>query len=64
MKEIKTFETIDEHIRLWIQEIVSEDKLGLSPKTLFNNIYNSDGDERQLAQLFEVPVGLIRAIKK
>ena len=65
MKEIKSYETIEEHIRLWIiEEIDSGNNPGLTPRSLFNYIYNSEGDDRQLAQILEVPVGLVRAIKK
>ena len=65
MEEVKSYETLDTFTKQWLVEVVSEDKYGLTPRTLFNNIYNSYGvDDRQLAQLFEVPVGLVRAIKK
>ena len=58
------YNQLDNNIKTWIEEIVKEDKYNLQPETLYNNIYNSTGDERQLSQLFEVPIGLIRAIKK
>jgi len=61
---VKCFDTADENIKKWLKEIVSEDKHGLSAKTLYDNILFSTGNENQLAQLFEVPVELIRAIKK
>ena len=64
MIEIKSYESRDESLKKWIEEIVSSDPYGLSPKTLYDNIYYSTGDDRQLSQIFEVPVGLIRAIKK
>lgn len=55
---------LDSNIKNWLEQIVSEDPYGLNPETLYNNIYNSTGDEKQLASIFNVPVGLIRSIKE
>ena len=57
------YDDLNTNIKNWLEEIVQEDEHGLRAGTLYKNIYNSTGDEKQLSQLFEVPVGLIRAIK-
>ena len=61
---MKPYEEVDENIKEWLEEIVQEDEYGLKAESLYKNIYNSTGDEKSLAQLFEVPVGLVRAIKR
>lgn len=61
---MKDYENADERVKEWLEEIVSEDEYGLNPESLYNNILNSTGDEKSLAEIFAVPVGLIRAIKK
>ena len=57
------YENLNTNIKNWLEEIVQEDEHGLRAETLYRNIYNSSGDERQLAQIFDVPVGLVKAIK-
>ena len=61
---MKDYENADERVKEWLEEIVAEDEYGLKAETLYNNICNSSGDEKSLAEIFAVPVGLIRAIKK
>jgi len=61
---MKDYENADERIKEWLEEIVSEDEYGLKPESLYNNICNSSGDEKSLAEIFAVPVGLVRAIKE
>ena len=60
---MKEYEYINKSIKDWIENIVSEDNYRLQPCSLYKNIYNSTGDEKQLSQIFEVPIGLVRAIK-
>ena len=57
------YNQLDKNIQTWIEDVVKDDNYGLQAETLYINIYNSTGDERQLSQLFEVPIGLIKAIK-
>ena len=58
------YEDLNTNIKNWLEEIVQEDEHGLRASTLYKNIYNSTGDEKQLASIYDVPVGLIRAIKE
>ena len=60
---MKDYEEINKNIRNWLEEIINESGDSINPETLYRNIYNSTGDENSLAQIFEVPVGLVRAIK-
>ena len=60
---MKKYEDINTNIKNWLDEIVKDDKYNLSPKTLYYNIYNSLGNESFLAEIFVVPIGLIRTIK-
>jgi hypothetical protein len=61
---MKDYENADERVKEWLEEIVAEDEYGLKAETLYNNILHSTGDEKSLAELFAVPVGLIRAIRE
>ena len=60
---MKKYEDINSNIKNWLDEIVVEDKYGLDPKTLYYNIYNSLGEDKTLAEIFAVPIGLIKAVK-
>ena len=60
---MKKYEDINTNIKNWLDEIVVEDKYGLDPKTLYYNIYNSLGEDNKLAEIFVVPIGLIKAVK-
>ena len=62
--DIKKYEDINTNIKNWLEDIVKDDPYGLSAKTLYYNIYNSVGDVEMLSKIFEVPIGLIRIIKK
>jgi len=61
---MKDYEDADEHVKEWLEDIVAEDEYGLKPESLYNNILHSSGDEKILAEIFAVPVGLIRVIKE
>ena len=56
------YKDVNKNIQEWLEDIVAEDEYGLQAESLYNNILNSSGDEKSLAELFAVPVGLIRAI--
>ena len=60
---MKDYKNLSTNLKQWLQEISDEDNYGLDPSTLYKNIQNSTGDEKQLSQIFEVPIGLVRAIK-
>ena len=57
------YEELDEWLKDELKSIVSEDGYGLSPKTLYNNIRFSTGNNMELAKIFEVPVSLVTQIK-
>lgn len=61
---MKKYEDADNRVKEWLEEIVAEDAYGLEAKTLYNSILHSTGDEKTLSEIFEIPVGLIRAIKE
>ena len=61
---MKEYEELNKFIKQWLEESVADDEHGLSAQTLYRNIYNSTGDEKSLALIFAVPVGLIRAVKE
>ena len=58
------YKDLNTNIKNWLEEIASDDPYGLNPETLYKNIYSSTGDDKTLSKIFEVPVGLIRAIKE
>ena len=61
---MKEFEEIDESLKEEIQSVCDFDPYGLSPKTLYRNIYHSSGSYETLAKIFEVSPQMIRAIKE
>ena len=58
------YKDLNTNIKNWLEEIVQEDEHELRAETLYKNIYNSTGDEKQLSSIYDVPVGLIRVIKE
>lgn len=58
------YEDIDKKLQIKLIEITSKDPYTLSPKTLFYNILNSTGSHKVLARIFDVPVEIIKEIKK
>ena len=58
------YKDLNTNIKNWLEEIASDDPYGLNPETLYRNIYSSTGDDKTLSKIFEVPVGLVRAIKE
>ena len=61
---MKNYENADKRVKEWLEDIVAEDEYGLQAESLYNSILNSTGDEKSLSELFAVPIGLIRVIKK
>ena len=61
---MKEFEEIDESLKEEIQSVCDYDPYGLSPQTLYKNIYRSSGSYETLAKIFEVSPQMIRAIKE
>ena len=49
-----SYENIDERVKEWIEEIISEDEFALKAETLYYNILHSTGDEKSLSILFHV----------
>jgi hypothetical protein len=61
---MKPYNQIDDTLKAKLQMICDEDLYGLRPQSLYNNIAYSVGDPESLANLFEVPLSLIKAIKE
>lgn len=61
---MKPYDQIDDTLKAKLQMICDEDPYGLRPQSLYNNIAYSVGDPVSLANLFEVPLSLIEAIKE
>ena len=47
-----------------IEDIYNLDTYGLSPSTLYRNLYNSNGSYMELAKIFEVIPSVVKAIKE
>ena len=61
---MKDYEDLPRELKQNIQEICDYDPYGLSPNTLYKNIYHSSGSYIELAKIFEVMPSLVRAIKE
>ena len=61
---MKEYEKLPKELRQKLEMICALDPYGLSPQTLYRNIYNSSGTIEQLARLFEVPPSLVQEIKE
>ena len=63
-KQMREFEDLPRELKQKIQEICDLDPYGLSPNTLYKNIYTSSGSYVKLAEIFEVMPSLVKAIKE
>ena len=63
-KQMKDYEDLPRELKQSIEEICELDPYGLSPNTLYRNIYNSTGSYVELAKIFEVMPSLVKAIKE
>lgn len=61
---MKKYEDLDEKLKLELEEIVKYDRYGLKAETLYKNIYNSTGNIKTLAEIFDVKESLVRRIKQ
>jgi len=61
---MKEFEDLPKELQIQIEDISDLDPYGLSPKTLYKNVYNSTGSYEQLANIFEIMPSLVKAIKE
>ena len=61
---MKDYEELDEALKQEIKEVCDSDPFGLSPETLYRNIYYSTGSYVKLAEIFEVLPSLVKAIKE
>ena len=61
---MKNYEDLEKELKEQLEDIASEDEYGLKPETLYRNICNSTGSDESLAEIFAVPVGVVRAVKK
>lgn len=61
---MKAYEDLDDDTKQQLQQIAASDAYGLNPKTLYNNILYSTGDNELLSRIFEVPLSLVIRIKE
>ena len=61
---MKEFEDLPIDLKEQIEDICDLDPYGLSPSTLYRNIYASSGSYIELAKIFEVMPSLVKAIKE
>jgi len=61
---MKKFENLPKEIQIQIREVCELDPFGLSPLTLYKNVYNSTGSYVELANIFEIMPSLVKAIKE
>lgn len=62
--EMKDYEDLEDEVKQELEAIADNDPYGLSPKTLYKNILCSTGDDEALSKIFEVPLSLVKRIKK
>lgn len=60
---MKEYDTLPRELKKEIEEICELDPYGLSPQTLYANVYHSSGSHLQLSKIFDVSPSLVRAIK-
>jgi len=61
---MKEFEDLPKELQERIEDICDLDPYGLSPNTLYKNVYNSTGSYVELAKIFEIIPSLVKAIKE
>jgi len=61
---MKEFKDRNENLKNKIIELVKDDPYGLNPETLYNNIYNSTGKDESLAEIFNVPLEVLKEIRE
>ncbi len=58
------FENISNELKIKLIEITSKDPYSLKPMTLYRNILNSTWSYETLAQIFDVPIEIVKDIKE
>ena len=61
---MKEYELLETALKKKIEAVCETDPYGLSPQTLYKNIYHSSGSYVKLAEIFEVSPSLVKAIKE
>ncbi len=61
---MREFEDLPKELQIQIEDICDLDPYGLSPNTLYQNVYNSTGSYVELAKIFEIMPSLVKAIKE
>ena len=61
---MRKFEDLPKELQEQIEDICELDPYGLSPQTLYTNVYNSSGSYEKLAEIFEVMLSLVKKIKE
>jgi len=63
-KNMKEYNELQKELKEKIEEICELDQYGLSPRTLYANIYHSSGSYVELANIFDVMPSLVKEIKE
>ena len=61
---MRDYEELDEGLKKKLEQVCESDPFGLSPKTIYRNIYRSTGSYETIAKIFEVMPSLVKAIKE
>ena len=62
--KMKEYELLEAVLKKKIEAVCETDPYGLSPQTLYKNIYHSTGSYEKLSKIFEVLPSLVKAIKE
>lgn len=57
------YDSLKKKLKEEIQSVCDNDPYGLSPQSLYKNIYRSSGSDKTLAKIFEVSPQMIKDIK-
>ena len=63
-EDMKEYNELQKELKAKIEEICELDPYGLSPRTLYSNIYHSSGSYVELANIFDVMPSLVKEIKE
>ena len=61
---MKDYEELPKELQIALKVVCESDPYGLSPQTIYANIYHSSGSYETLAKIFEVMPSLVKAIKE
>ena len=61
---MKEYDDLQKSLQIALKVVCESDPYGLSPQTIYANIYNSSGSYETLAKIFDVAPSLVKAIKE